>query len=96
MGNFEKLLLGRLDTVIYPESVGIDLIHKMGTAEKIEVAPYRFSKEKHVFIGISKKSHLMEKIDEIESVIRQIIENGEINQIIIDYYTQRNLPIPAY
>ena len=96
MGNFEKLLLGRLDTVIYPESVGIDLIHEMGIADKIEMAPYRFSKEKHVFIGISKKSYLMNKIDQIEAVIRQMIETGEIDKIIIDYYTQRNLPIPAH
>lgn len=96
IGNFEKLLLGRLDTVIYPESVGIDLIYKMGIADKIKVAPYRFSKEKHVFIGISKKSHLMDKIAEIESVIRQMIEKGEIDKIIIDYYTHRNLPVPAH
>jgi polar amino acid transport system substrate-binding protein len=94
--NFKKLLLGRLDTVIAPEGAGIDRIQEMGIADKIEMAPYRFSKEKQVYIGISKKSSLMENIDEIESVIRQMIEAGEIKKIIIDYYTQRNLPVPAH
>lgn len=96
MTNFKKLLLGRLDTVIYPEGRGLDQIHAMGFADKIEIARYRFSKKKQVYIGISKKSHLMGKIDKIESVIRQMIEQGEIEKIIIAYYTQRNLPVPAH
>lgn len=96
MSNFKKLLLGRLDTVIYPEGAGIEKIHEMRIADKIEIAHYRFSKKKQVYIGISKKSHIMDDIDNIESVICQMIEQGEIKQIIIDYYTQRNLPVPAH
>lgn len=96
MTNFKKLLLGRLDTVIVPEGSGIDQIHKMGIANKIKMAQYRFSKKKEVYIGISKESRLMDEIDEIESVIRQMIEDKEIKKIIIDYYTRRNLPVPAH
>ncbi|WP_022663966.1 substrate-binding periplasmic protein [Desulfospira joergensenii] len=44
--NFKKLLLGRLDTVIYAEGPGIEKIHKMGMADKIEMAQFRFSHEK--------------------------------------------------
>ncbi len=96
MSNFKKLLLGRLDTVIYPEGSGIEKIHKMGIADKIDMAQFRFSKKKQVYIGISKKSHLMDSIDEIESAIQSMIRKGEIKKIIIDYYTQRNLPVPAH
>jgi hypothetical protein len=38
----------------------------------------------------------MDKIDKIESGIREMIETGEIEKIIIDYYTRRNLPVPAH
>lgn len=96
MSNFKKLLLGRLDTVIYPEGAGIEKIHQMGIADKIEIAHYRFSKRKQVYIGISKKSHIMDDIVKIESVIHQMIEKGKIKKIIINYYTRRNLPVPAH
>ena len=94
--NFKKLLLGRLDTVILPEGAGIEQIHKMGITDEIAMAHYRFSKRKEVYIGISKKSRLMDEIDKIESVIRNMIENKEIKKIIIEYYTRRNLPVPAH
>jgi polar amino acid transport system substrate-binding protein len=96
VNNFKKLLLGRLDTVIFPEGRGIDQIHAMGIADKIEMARYRFSKRKQVYIGISKKSPLMNKIDKIESKIHEMIETGEIEKIIIDYYTRRDLLVPAH
>ena len=93
--NFKKLLLGRLDTVIYAESTGIDLVHKMGIADQMEIAQFRFSKKKQVYIGISKHSRLMDNLDEIERTLGQMIACKEIQQIIIDYYTRRNLPVPA-
>ena len=93
--NFKKLLLGRVDTVIINEASGIDLIHKMNISDKIEMAPYRFNREKFVYIGISKNSWLMDKIDTIEPVIRKMILSGKIRQIIEDYYTRLNLPVPA-
>jgi polar amino acid transport system substrate-binding protein len=94
--NFKKLLLGRLDTVILPEAYGIEQIHKMGITDKIVMARYRFSKRKEVYIGISKKSRLMDNINEIEAIIGSMIENKEIKKIIIEYYTRRNLPVPAH
>lgn len=93
--NFKKLLLGRVDTMIINEASGIDLMHKMKISDKIEMAPYRFNREKFVYIGISKNSWLMEKIDTIEPVIRKMILSGKIRQIIEDYYTRLDLPIPA-
>ncbi|MBU0969706.1 MAG: hypothetical protein KKC20_03620, partial [Proteobacteria bacterium] len=68
---------------------------KMGIADQIEIAPFRFSKKKQVYIGISKHSRLMDILDEIERTLGQMIESKEIQQIIIDYYTRRDLPVPA-
>ena len=93
--NFRKLLLGRIDTVIYPESGGIDLVHKIGIADRIEIAEFRFSQKKPVYIGISRKSRLMDNISKTESVIVPMIESGEIKRIIVDYYVSHFLPVPA-
>lgn len=93
--NFKKLLLGRVDTVIYAESGGIDLIYKMGIANRQEMAAYRFSRTKQVFIGISRQSRLKKRISEVEHVIRDMVETGEIERLIVDYYLSRGLPVPA-
>ncbi len=93
--NFKKLLLGRVDTMIINESTGIDLMHKMKISDEIEMAHYRFNREKFVYIGISKNSWLMDKIDTIEPVIQKMVLSGKIRQIIENYYTRLNLPIPA-
>ncbi len=37
----------------------------------------------------------MDNLDEIERTLGQMIACKEIQQIIIDYYTRRNLPVPA-
>lgn len=93
--NIKKLMVGRIDTLIIAESIGIDLVHKMGVEDKLEIAEYRFSQKKPVYIGISKKSHLMNKIAEVESLIVKMIVGGEIKRIIINYYNSHNLPVPA-
>ncbi|WP_372682343.1 substrate-binding periplasmic protein [Desulfosarcina sp.] len=93
--NFRKLLLGRIDAVIYAEAGGIDLIYRMGIANRVETADFRFAQEKKVHFGISKKSNLMINLSKIESVIGAMIESGEINGIIVNYYLNRNLPVPA-
>ncbi len=77
------------------EAGGIDLIFKMGIADRVETADYRFAREKHVHIGISKKSHLMDNLSRIEFVIESMIDSGEIKRIIVNYYLSHNLPVPA-
>lgn len=93
--NFRKLLLGRIDTVIYAEAGGIDLVHKIGIADRVEMAEYRFARQKYVHIGISRKSHLMDHLVKIDSLIGSMIESGEIKRIIVNYYVSHNLPVPA-
>jgi polar amino acid transport system substrate-binding protein len=93
--NFRKLLLGRIDTVIYAEAGGIDLVHKLGIADRVEMAEYRFSRQKNVHIGISRKSHLMDQLVKINTLIGSMIESGEIKRIIVNYYLSHNLPVPA-
>lgn len=93
--NFRKLLHNRLDTTAISESTGIDLIHRMGIARQVEIADFRFSEVKHVYIGISKKSPIIKHLPRIEAVIKELVASGELTTIITHYYTSRNLPVPA-
>ena len=93
--NLKKLISGRIDTAVFPESVGIDLIHMMGIAGQVAIADYRYAQEKHVYIGISRKSRLMHDIDTVEKTIRTMIEDGQIQQLIVDHYTRNGLPVPV-
>ena len=95
VSNFRKLILGRIDSVIYPESAGIDLIHNMGIEDQVAMAVYRFSRKKEVFIGISKRSHLMNDVEWVDARIRAMIESGVIRKIIVNYYIMNGLPVPA-
>jgi len=94
--NLKKLMAGRIDVAAFPESAGLDLIDRMGIKEYLEVADYRFSKQKNVYIGISKKSWLMNSIQQVDDLVRSMIENGELKRVIIDYYTSRGLPTPVF
>ena len=94
--SFRMLLAGRIQAVASSEGDGIELADKLGISDKIEMARFRFSGEKHVFIGLSKASRIQERIPGIEAVIRSMIESGEIIQIFESYYTRRNLPVPAF
>lgn len=92
--NFRKLLLGRLDAVIQDEAAGIFRTHLMGVAPKIALSPFRFSREKKVYFGISRKSRMMESLDRIQPVLETLIRSGEARAILSDYYTGHALPVP--
>lgn len=93
--NFKKLLLGRLDTMVQSESHGIHIIHKMGIAQEVDIADFRFSEEKKVYFGISRHSWMMKSLDLIEAILKKMIDSGRVRQIYTEYYTSRGLPAPA-
>ncbi|MCG8619699.1 MAG: transporter substrate-binding domain-containing protein [Desulfobacterales bacterium] len=94
--NMEKLLRGRIDAMIHPEFAGIDLINRMGASQRVRIAPFRFSRRKLVYIGISKRSALMDHLPRIESEITRMVEDGTILALISEYYETRGLPVPAF
>ena len=93
--SLKKLLLGRIDAVIFPEGAGIDLGYKLGISEQIEIARFRFNRQKQVYIGISKNSTIQQELPRFEAIIRKMIVSGEIRQIYGTYYRQRGLPVPT-
>ena len=95
VNNFNKLLLGRVDAVIYNEASGLFFIHTLGVADQIAISPFRFSQEKKVYFGISMKSWMIDSLDRIQPVLESFIRSGQARSIIKRYYTKNRLPVPA-
>ncbi|MBU2513661.1 transporter substrate-binding domain-containing protein [bacterium] len=84
--NFKKLLAGRIDAVIYSYRSGYTKLMEMGITDKVKPAIYFFEGDNPVFIGISKKSPLMGRKSDIEAIIHKMVESGEIQSAIDNFY----------
>jgi polar amino acid transport system substrate-binding protein len=93
---FQMLLLNRFDALIHTEMYGTYTMHKLGLENKLEIAPYRYTAYNPVYIAISYKSRLIERKDELEAAFRKMVESGEMDQIIHQYFTDNALPLPDY
>ncbi len=94
--NFKQLLANRIDAVIYPAGAGLDKIKEMGISDKVETAEYYNYEKKLIYVGISKKSRLMKYIKDIENEMKKMVESGEIEKIIYEYYSRYQLAIHGY
>lgn len=88
---FKMLLLGRIDAVIHSHGGALKILDRMGIADKVEMADYYYSKKNPVYIGVSKRSPLYKHIEDVEPVMRKMIENGQIRRIITKYYSDSPL-----
>lgn len=93
--SLKKMLLGRIDAVIFPEGAGIDFGYKKGVSEQVEIASFRFSRRRDVYVGISKKSTIRKELPHFERLVQEMIASGEIRKVYAAYYRLRGLPIPA-
>ncbi len=94
--NIGKLLRGRIDAFISPVILAIQTINDSGAGDKFELADYRHRQEDPVYIVLSKKSPLYERLDEIEPLIQEMITSGEVLTIIEQYHISRDLPVPDF
>ncbi len=83
---FEMLLLGRVDAVIHTCTGAVSVLKKMGIEKDVRVAAFSLFDNNPVYIGISRKSQLMNELPLVEPVIREMIESGELNGIIQKKY----------
>ncbi len=84
--NFQKLLAGRIDVVIYGNRSGHSILVEMGIVDQVRTSRYAYTQINPVYIGISRSSPLMAQKDRIENGIRQMVDGGEMARIIRDYY----------
>ncbi|SMF12645.1 substrate-binding periplasmic protein [Desulfovibrio gilichinskyi] len=80
--SFQALADGEVQAVINTEFVGTFFINKLGFKAQLEECTFKYSpKLMPVYIGISRKSPLAQKADEIGAVIRYLKKTGEVEQI---------------
>lgn len=100
--NFRKLLLGRVDAVVTQDSTAVEIISEMERSDKknyrdkLVIADYKYTSENPVFLGISKKSPWMKKIDQVEKAFKEMVQSGETDEMIERYYKDRNMRVPDY
>jgi len=84
--NYMKLGAGRIDAIIDDGVEGPYRAHLFGMTDKLAVAPYKVNLGRNGFFALSKKSKFIERIDEIEQVLKEMLDSGEIDKI-----TQKSL-----
>lgn len=94
--NFKKLLLHRVDAVIYSYRSGYTKLMEMGITDQVEPAMYFFKGNNPVYIGISKNSPLMAEKDRLERVVRAMVESGEMETLIRKFYHLSRKHFPRY
>lgn len=87
---FKMLLKHRVDAVICSRRAGISVAGNLGIINRVEMAEYRHSKINPLYIGISKRSSLINKINDIEKDVNQAIDSGKIDEIINSFYLKLN------
>lgn len=85
--NFKKLLEGRVDAVIYAETSGDMIVDKLGLEHKVTKAPYKYRRENHVHIVLSKASPLAHRLEEFNRHMRELVESGA-RETIKDKYAE--------
>lgn len=94
--NILKLLAGRIDALILTDSEGDYTLRVMGCEGRIVKAPFGYFEENPVYIGLSKASPLAARRNEIQEIVRRMVEQGEVDRIFQDYFQRHRLPLPQY
>lgn len=92
----QMLLKSRFDALIHTELYGTYIVHNLGLQDRLEVAPYKYTKHNPVYIAISKKSDLYQRKTELDKVFSQMVESGELDEVIQSYFKKIGLPVPEY
>jgi len=81
----KMLMLGRVDAIIGTDpNISYDLV-KSGSKAKTERTLYKPDIKTELFIGISKKSPLSLRINEIEKVIKEMLNDKKIDKLMKKY-----------
>ena len=87
--NFLMLNLGRVDAVVIAEDQGEFLISTLDLRNKVEKAPYFHKDDTPRYVGISKQSKYIKKLEKFEGVMSQISDSGKLEEIIVEQYFKR-------
>jgi polar amino acid transport system substrate-binding protein len=83
--NLEKLAAGRIDAVVNTEIEFDYMIARLGFDGRFEKQPYR-GEPGMDYIGLSKRSALFKRKDELEQIVRSLVDSGEIERIVDELF----------
>lgn len=82
----KMLALKRMKVIIGTDCQADFEIAKLGLQNQVEKTSYRPEKRIDLYVGISRKSTLINKMDEINSVLKNIIDEGKVKEFASKYY----------
>jgi polar amino acid transport system substrate-binding protein len=83
---FPMLLAGRLEAVAGYVPTENYRIASGGYRDQIERSEYEYQEQALVYMAISKKSYLVARMDQINQINQQLIDEGFISRIVNQYY----------
>ncbi len=84
----------RLDVCLVRE-VGHHLAqHSPRWQGQFKIAPYQTAYDSDVYIGISRHSALYAQRQQLEHLLSELVESGEMDKVIQDFYDANNIPTP--
>jgi len=84
--NLKKLEAGHIDAFVQTEEVAEYLITTLGFTGKFEKSVYTYDKPNPAYIAVSKKSLFMNRIEEIETAVKQFVKSGNVDKIKQRYF----------
>jgi len=92
----ELLMSSRLDVCIEGTIVAEMVERDPRFNERLRLAPYQVVESNPLYIGISRRSALMQKVPELEKVLAQMLASGEMDAVISRFYQLIRMPVPRY
>ncbi|WP_171013924.1 transporter substrate-binding domain-containing protein [Chitinivorax sp. B] len=91
--NLRKLAMGRLDTVILAEDQGEPLLTQLALRNVLVKASYRESDATPRYIGLSKRSSYLDRLQQLETAMSDMVKDGTLAKLYLQHY-HRALGIP--
>jgi polar amino acid transport system substrate-binding protein len=93
--NFQKLTMGRLDTLVIPEDQGEALVAEMGLSGKVIKANYRVADPSPRFIALARNSSHAANIEKFERAMAGMAKDGTLTELINKHYYRAYKIAPA-
>jgi polar amino acid transport system substrate-binding protein len=84
--NFQKLMLGRLDTLVIPEDQGEALVAELDLVGKVAKASYRVTDPSPRYVALARNSAHAASIDKFERAMAAMARDGTLADLINRHY----------
>ncbi|MGE4421351.1 MAG: substrate-binding periplasmic protein [Pseudodesulfovibrio sp.] len=83
--NLRMLVANRIDAVVNTEVAGDYEIRKLGLQDAVVKAPYIYREKQNVYMVLSRKSPLADRLDEFNAVMADLLREGAFQRIVAGY-----------